>query len=325
MTKSEKEDFKILQTIFKNAQSKKQDCLVCSEKAINSHVLQKNGILNLISSNNHVTQIKAKDFFAADKNGIMDVKSIGINNAMSYSLFCNFHDTNIFAPIEKSELNLENYNSQLLFSYRALCAELRKKIINVDIFERILNANHFSVRYEMLDMARSQLEGTKLGIEDLEWYKTNFEMEINNIEMQENFMFEKIDFDFIPVSVSAAYSPINPSIHSIEELKSREKTLNYIFINLIPQYNKLSLIIGYHRDKCDSWIIDYINSWKNISQKEFELKLTDLLATKVETWAISPEYYSNLSQANIKTFIKYWNSHASDLRVTQKVDFNLFG
>lgn len=127
MNKKKKQDIKVLQTIFKNARTKKHKCLLCDEYAINSHLLQKNGILNFISYNNHIIQIKANDFFKADKEGIIDIKEIGINNAMSYPLFCNSHDTNVFAPIETEEHNLNSYRSHLLFSYRSLCAEIRKK------------------------------------------------------------------------------------------------------------------------------------------------------------------------------------------------------
>lgn len=324
MNKGMKEDFKILQNIFKNVLSKKHKCLVCPETSINSHLLQKNGILNLISDNNHITQIQSKDFFSMDEKGIIDIKKVGINNAMSYPLFCNLHDTNIFASIEKQELNLDNYINQLLFSYRSLCAEIRKKMNNVDIFERVKNSSHFSSRESFLNIAEMQIEANSFGIEDMNWYKNNFELEINDINEPQNFIFEKIDFDFIPVSVSAVYSPIDPTEHTLDVLKNREKILNYIFINLIPQEDKLTLIIGYHRQKSDNWILEYISSWKDLSQSEFEYKLTDLLATKIETWSISPEYFFELNPKTVDLFKKYWNDHASDLRVTQKINFNLF-
>jgi hypothetical protein len=319
-----KEDFKILQRIFKNARTKKHKCLICEETSINSHLLQKNGILNYISTNNHITQIKGNDFFKAEKDGIIGVKSVGINNAMSYPLFCNSHDTNVFSPIETQEHYLEDYKSQLLFSYRSLCAEVRKKMVNVDIFERVKNSRQFAANTQFINLATSQIEANSMGIRDLNWYKNIMELEINESNSTQNFTFEKIDFEFIPVSASAAYSPINPDEHTLEVLKNNENVLNYIFINLIPQEDKLTLIIGYHNSKSDDWILEYISSWKKLSTLELELKLTDLFSTKIETWAISPEYWNELENKNIKAFKEYWNEHANDLRTTQSVDFNLF-
>lgn len=324
MHKGLQEDFKTLQSIFKSAYNKQHVCLLCSDKSINSHVLQKNGILNTISTNNHVVQLKSKDFFSVDETGLLDIKTIGINNAMSYPLFCNFHDTNVFAPIEQEELNLNLSISQILFSYRALCAEMRKKIINVDIFEKVKDSNHFAGRAEFIEMAKMQIEANRMGIDDMNWYKTEFEKAITNTENSSNFVFEKFEFDLIPVSVSAVYSPINPEIHSLGVLQNAGNILNYIFINLIPHNGKLTLLIGYHKLKTDDWITNYISSWKNISQKVFENKLTDLLATKIETWCISPEYFSQLNKKNVELFKNYWNDNAMNLRITQTVNFNLF-
>ncbi|AZJ36648.1 hypothetical protein [Tenacibaculum singaporense] len=325
MNKRLREDFKVLQAIFKNAKNKKQKCLICEENSINSHLLQKNGILNLISTNSHITQIKGNDFFKAEKDGIISIKSIGINNAMSYPLFCNSHDTDIFAPIEIEEHNLNDYNSQLLFSYRSLCAEIRKKIINVDIFKRVNNSRQFAINTQFIDMAKSQVEANTMGIQDLNWYKNIMELEINNSNNNQDFIFEKIDFDFIPISASAVYTPINPEEHTLGFLKKSENILNYIFINLIPQKDKLSLIIGYHKSKSSKWILEYISSWKKLTQLDFELKLTDLFATKIETWAISPDFWKELKPENIKAFKEYWNKNANNLRITQNVNFNLFG
>ena len=72
----------------------------------------------------------------------------------------------------------------------------------------------------------------------------------------------RIDFDFIPISASAVYSPLNPTEHTLEVLKNSENILNYLFINLIPQEDKISLIIGYHKSKSDKWILEYISSLK---------------------------------------------------------------
>lgn len=191
MNKSRKEDAKILQTIFRNVYDKKPNCFICSEKSINSHLLQKNGILNLISSNNHLIQIKKKDFFADTKTENFDFKPIGIKTAMSYNLFCNSHDTNIFTPIENKELNLEVYENQLLFSYRSLCAELRKKMNNVEIFKRIINSRHFSDRKTLLQNFDSSIKFHNLGINDLNWYKNEFENEIVNKKKNKTLFSKK--------------------------------------------------------------------------------------------------------------------------------------
>lgn len=320
----QKKDFKVFEDIFKKAHEKKYKCLLCSEDAINSHLLQKNGILNLISSNGHVIQLDSKGFFLADDEGILDVKLLGINKAMSYPIFCNYHDTEIFSPIEKLELNLADYQSQLLFSYRALCSELTKKNINVETFETLKASNHFTHMPPLLHLFQIELAGNKIGIKSIEWYKDNFEIEINDSTSEQNFIFEKIEYDFMPISASAAYSPIDPAIHTGSYFSNPNNVLNYIFINLIPQADRITLLLGYHKNKSDKWIVDYINSWKHLTEIQFQNKLTDLFTTKIETWTVSPEYFSTFKPQNVALFKEYWNNNGSNLKIGQSINFNLF-
>lgn len=202
--------------------------------------------------------------------------------------------------------------------------KLEKKKINVDIFQKVINSNHFGDNFYFLEISQLQIEANTMGIQDLNWYKNNMELEINNSFETTDYVFEKIDYDFIPISASAVYSPINPEQHTYDVLIDKEKVLNYIFINLIPQEDKLSLIIGYHKLKTNNWIEEYIASWKNLSEIDFKNKLTDLFTTKIETWAISPNYWKKLQAKNITAFKKYWNENGNNLRITQSIDFNLF-
>lgn len=315
----------IVGNIFKNVYKAKRKCLLCEENSINSHLLQKNGILSNISSEGHIMQIKPKDFALDHKDGIIDISKIGINKGMSYFLFCNFHDTKVFEEIEQKTLDIAKYENQLLFSYRSLCAEYRKKEMNIDIFSRIINSSHFSIKKDVLEFAESQKEANETGNIDMNFYKTEFEKEIfEGGTHKRNFIFELLEFDFLPISASAVYTPINPATHTLEYLKNIENILSMIFINLIPINDKLYLLIGYHKDKLDLWIEEYIESWRNISYIELTEKLSDLVSTKIETWAISPIFYERINPVKLKKFKNYWNKHAMDLRITQKIDFNLF-
>lgn len=313
----------IIKNIFKNVLGKKRKCLLCENFSINSHLLQKNGILNNISENGHLIQIKPKDISIDHKNGIVDIDKIGINKGMSYNLFCNFHDTKVFESIEQKEFELNNYKNQLLFSYRSLCAEIRKKEINIDVYNRIINSSHFSLQFGFLENIKIQKEANKLGIDDMIFYKNEFENEILNYK-NNNFIFKLYEYDFLPISASAVYTPIDPLIHTKKYLLDKKNVLNIIFINLLPINNKLYLLLGYHKNNFNEWIEQYIGSWENISHKELTIKLTDLLSTKIETWAISPSYFKSIKKNNLNKFLNYWNEHAMDLRINQKIGFNLF-
>ena len=103
-----------------------------------------------------------------------------------------------------------------------------------------------------------------------------------------------------------------------------EKPLNTVFVNIIPQENSLIIIIGYHKNYCNKWIIDYINSWGNLDKVTLQKKLTDLIATKVESWCIASSLFDSISHKNKEEFAKYWCENATNFSITQTVTFNFF-
>lgn len=61
----DKKGLVIISTIENNVKKIKFKCSEqgCSEHAINSHLLQKNGVLNTISDNGHLIQLRTKKCF----------------------------------------------------------------------------------------------------------------------------------------------------------------------------------------------------------------------------------------------------------------------
>lgn len=316
----EKKRLGIIQQITKNVNSKQRKCLLdsCEEIAINSHLLQVNGILDNIMVNGHLYQIKANDYFKIEKEGYLSLKKIGINNAMSEFLFCNQHDTLIFKNIESENIDFYSYNSQLLFSYRSLCCELRKKEKNLDIFTRTSNSNILNIEKNEFNY---DVLGTKYAIKDLMLYKKLIEEELNL--PSEAFIFKTLEYPLIEISVSAIFSPLDPNF-PFDELVNHITPLNNCFINVIPQKEKLIIITGYHKDHYDDWILNYINSWQDLSYELLQRKLTDLITTRVETWCLSEKLMTKIDKQSIELFKAYWNENGQNIDSTQKIYFNLF-
>jgi len=72
----------------------------------------------------------------------------------------------------------------------------------------------------------------------------------------------------------------------------------------------------------DGWIIDYINSWDTTDIINIQNNLTNLLATKVETWSISPALFGRISDSSKQKLKEYWDHNAENLLSNQRVDFN---
>lgn len=306
ISKDTKKALNILRTIINRVNDQRRICQSpgCTNDSINSHLLQRNGILSHITENSHLIQIKPNDFFKIEKEGMLLFKRVGINQAISYPLFCNYHDTSIFKSIEDSPIDFLSYKSQLLFSYRSLCAELRKKERNVDTARSIMNSNTLSqlLSKSFFDNERISLNGNQIAVSDLSSYKKEFESELTN--PKGIFYFKTLVFPTYKVSISAIFSYVD-NLKNIINRYSNSEPLNTIFANVIPQEHNLYVIIGYKKDKTDQWILDYIDKWDRCDPKDVGVLLSDLV-TRVETWAMAESVYSNISNSDLQNFKAYF-------------------
>jgi len=326
MAKADKERLKVIAGIQKHVENKKWECLhpECTVDAINSHLLQRNGILNNIIENGHLVEIKANDIFKMEDTGRLGFKHVGVKNAVSYPLFCNKHDTEIFKIVETYPIDFENYRVQLLFSYRSLCAELRKKENAVEIFSRILNSKVLNPNPHHKNLAiETHKKAFEIGISDINVYKMAMEKDLQFTEAQ-NFIFKTFIYDEMKICASAVFSPLDPKSNDLKKAVEREKPLNNVYINIIPQKGRLIIIAGYHKDFKDKWITDFLDSWANLNKTALENKLTNLIATKVESWGMAISLFNNIPQITREKFAEYWEMNMSNIDLTQGVDFNLF-
>ena len=180
----------IIAKISANIKKKKWKCLIqdCDETAINSHLIQRNGILNNIVSNGHLIEVKMVDAHKwNDKQLPFEFKTVGITKALSHKVFCNRHDTSIFKPIEDDNKDYKSYTAFILFSYRAVCAEIRKKMVNIELHTRVIKANTLTGKIDM-EQIKLIIKGNKTGITDLNEMKLMLENEIN-IKKKQLFLF----------------------------------------------------------------------------------------------------------------------------------------
>lgn len=143
MDSNQIQSLKRIQKIFESVRSKRRKCMCdgCNAMAINSHLLQRHGVLSHIVEKGHLYQVTNSDVFRWDKElSPLTFRKVGLQQVISLTLFCQNHDTNLFADIEKTNIDFADYRSQLLFSLRAAYAEKRKKEMNVEISTEILKS-----------------------------------------------------------------------------------------------------------------------------------------------------------------------------------------
>jgi imidazole glycerol phosphate synthase subunit HisF len=101
-----------IESLYKRARRAQRKCMFrgCDEISINSHLLQKKGIINQIAENNHVVELAIDNY----KPDVFYFKRSGINDAFTFPGFCKTHDNDLFKEIETDNIDYSNYRTNLL-------------------------------------------------------------------------------------------------------------------------------------------------------------------------------------------------------------------
>ena len=321
----EKEITHLIATMQKNANKATRQCLYkdCSDTAIISHLLQKRGIINYISEQQHVYENSLNAF----KKNFFAFKRIGLAEALSYPGFCNKHDTELFKDIESGVLDYKAYRTHLLLSYRALMIEKRKKEINIDWYNRILNARTLAPYLDksFIVEIHESIKGEKEGMQDQQYYEDVFLSNIENYTLRD-FKFLYFELPKIDVCSAAVFTYETSEEIALMNLFQKHKIndpLTEIYFHLLPLLDKSIVIMGCMNknvDKC--W--EYIQSYSRGDGKNRLKKVSDLLICQVENWVCSPSFYNSnckKREAEINSLVRFSMKHPNERR---ELDFNLF-
>lgn len=310
----------ILNKLFKKALDQPRNCSYpgCNKPAINSHVLQKNGILNGIQNSGHI-RVSEADFINPE---LFYFKRKGINKSFTFKGFCSDHDKTIFSPIEDYEINFEDYKSQLLFTYRTVLNERYKKEVMLDWHK--FQKESYSLR-GVVDFARLDKtdEQQKIGIKDINYYIEKVESDI--ITNTENFTF-KVRYtkpSEICLASHFSYETTREQLKIIDKTGNDFNLLTAIFISFFPIEAENVLVMGYlkeHEGKCGTFVNSFFDCTEDILFK----KISNLLLCRCEMWACSDQFYFKLIKPHEKEVNKIFKESAVSVDENRDLDFNIF-
>ncbi|MGY5353583.1 hypothetical protein [Wenyingzhuangia sp. IMCC45467] len=255
----------------------------CNEKSINSHILQKNGILSTLEKDRHVMEMGIDPF----KSEIHYFNKVGINKAYSFKCFCNPHDTNLFKNIETDKIDFTKYSNLILFTLRTIYNEKFRKLVNIRMREFLIMEHSDLFNTVFLT---GQNEQEKLGLSDIEKVENVIWNDINN--KTQSFVFLTREVSHIDLCLSSFYN-YETSIELQNYIKQHGKDkedVSDIFINVFPYKGKTTVIMGYQKVH-EKEVKSYVNTIMKENEKRFFRKLTNLLMFQCETWVTSEKFY----------------------------------
>lgn len=310
---------KIFTDCEKKAKSETNICMHpnCEKKAINSHILQKNGILSSISVDKHLWEWGIDHF----KQEYAKFQRKGINKIYTFTGFCNYHDSSIFNKIENQEtIDFQDYESCLLFALRTAYNELWLKKVVIKMYECVINNPDSPTDNKKL---KELIHQNKLGIKDLEFYTKSMWDDLNN--KTESFVFEYREMDYYEFCLNAIFT--YDTSYEIQNYKNKygkdlERTSN-IFISFFPYNNQSILLMGYHKADT-SKVKSYINLFFKENKKRTYKRLSSLIVLNCETWVCSDSFYRNKFVGLDSEFFKAMEFSAKNGNERKTFDFNLF-
>lgn len=283
--KERKKQAALLNNKWKEINNNKQNCyhLDCNEIAIKSHILQKNGILSAIADDYHLRMLHF-DFLGDDSPAFF--KRIGINNAFTFKGFCQKHDSSIFEPIEKYNIDFDNYKNRLLFAYRTLLNEKRKKEYNVTF-----NDITFSQLDSFNNLINEELsKQNQNGINDIDYYLNIILSDLENCT--ENFIFfeRRVKKQDVCISSNFSYETVKEQEQQLLLTGKDFDILTSIFVCFFPIKDQNIFIMGYLKsteDVCGKWV----KSFFEMEEKDLLKAISDLMLKRCEQWACSENFY----------------------------------
>jgi hypothetical protein len=310
---------KAFHTSKTNAIKKITQCFYprCTNKAINSHILQKNGIISSIAENGHVYEMEISKY----KETEHFFKKIGINDAFSFSCFCQHHDTELFKSIETDTIDFSEYKNCLLFTLRTMYNEKFRKLVNIEMFNQLIS--NFSDLFD-IDYLKKEIEGNNLGIMDMEKTEKLIWNDLN--AGTKSFIFKIREISKLDVCLAAFYNyETSQELEEYYKIYHKQKEdVSDIFINLFPYKSKSILLMGYKKQD-EKTVKGYVCDFFSDNEKRLERKITNLMMFRCETWIISSTFYKKNIEKNREAFNFAVEFSGNNNNERRWFDLNIFG
>lgn len=210
-------------------------CPGCNEKAIKSHLLQQHPILESISDEKN-SLLQMVDNRMDPRSGNWDFyqkHKVGISEALQYKLLCKEHDNSLYKELEQRNSIPESKRDCLLLAFRSACAVRHQEEQRLHIYEK----SKLNPYFEDVNKNISQFF-----IRRMDAVVNNLWDAING-KGDENYLFRMIAMPRIDIAASDCMTDeADLEKHILDN--SFIEPLNCLFISLIPNDDKLLLLLG---------------------------------------------------------------------------------
>ncbi len=278
--------------INKLKKNKKFKCLFpkCPETSIGSHSQQRGGQLSVISEDNEVYSMNFNMYDVLTKGAsAFSLVNTRIRNASIYPGFCQIHDGQVFAPIEKEKLEKDNCLQAATFFLRTITYEVtRKKLANFGTEKILENCKKFLPEEAMKNFKLQSLGQQKFIKHDLPYYIDKAYSAYNSPEL--NLL--KTKWVVIPKTLKAScctvFSPIRNFEERIHDQATSTPQIMSTF-NLVPTDGNTHVIVSWIAEHSEEnrWIVEAM-------EHQLEKFINYIAICESEDICIGPELWDSV-------------------------------
>ena len=261
----------------------------CKNKSCRAHSIQNQKVLETLSENGHVIMFKGR--ISLETGPDIDFDLISRNKATTFTGLCNPHDTSLFAPIDKHDIDINNPEHLFLLAYRSVFKGYHAKLKGA------------------FDIQSSYMKGIDIGRFNPEIKDDAFILATNAlIEAHAFFRFKSYwDISYFKQDVKSInhdviiHDDLNPSVavsstYSIgysTEMEDTEFDSSLVVLNVFPFDGKVFIIFSYPRVH-EKFVKDHITFFLDISGQHQLHQISKLILRHCENFVIAPSYFNGL-------------------------------
>jgi hypothetical protein len=287
---SKKKAFKRESKIEECFHHKKDECNGVIKQA---HSIQRNGRLSIIEAdvNGQNSIYTFTSHKSTPENWLDDLVPIGKKEASTFFGFCDFHDTNLFSPIENFPFDKSDRHL-FLHSYRSYAHSYHRKQEEYKIYNNPESEFVKCLPKEWVEMMKI---GVEMGVNDAKHYKYKIDSALENEQYDffEYLVYEKEGL--YPFAVSSQISP---------RVTYRNKPMNNHFnpnepwsqpiLTFLPDKTTTFVILAVFPDDKNGKIL--LDELKELESVELEKAITSLIIANCENTFFSPKVWNKLNK-----------------------------
>ncbi len=267
----------------------------CKLPIKNAHTLQNNGVLSIISEDDHVM---VTNLFNKIRKGFVTDR-LSKNDATTFYGFCEYHDSVIFKEIETTPYNGQ-IKQNFLYAYRTCAQEYHKKIREVKSIQECFKDNP---SLAFMDMFVENYRNITASYSDIKEYIDIFNNSFinNKFDILESYVFKfKEKYNF---AVTTCFNPVyDLDGKQINNIYSKDKErLKGVFLSAFPTNDSFYMVLSCLKEDYPI-LMSYFNKITLLDEGKLKIFLNNVLPTFSENIVLSPRLWDKWTNFSRKEY-----------------------